>query len=72
MSITPDQLQTIRTEFSRLPPRVRLESSHPLTVREAIFALGVQSRYEVVWFCMKKFRLFCPCLHNELIESQSA
>lgn len=40
MSITPDHIKTIRTEFSRLKPaRVSLDGSRPLTVREAIFAL---------------------------------
>lgn len=41
MSITPDQIKTIRTEFSRLKPaRVSLDGSRPLTIREAIFALA--------------------------------
>lgn len=41
MNITPDQIKTIRTEFSRLKPaRVRPDGSRPLTVREAIFALA--------------------------------
>ena len=41
MSITPDQIKAIRTEFARLKPtRVRLDGSRLLTVREAIFALA--------------------------------
>ena len=35
MSITPDQIKTIRTEFFRLKPaRVSLDESRPLPVRE--------------------------------------
>lgn len=42
MNITPDQIKTIRTEFSRLKPaRVSLDGSRPLTAREAIFALDL-------------------------------
>lgn len=41
MSITPDQIKAIRTEFARLKPaRARLDESRPLTVREAIFTLA--------------------------------
>lgn len=41
MSITPDQIKTIRVEFYRLKPaRVRLDGSRPLIVREATFALA--------------------------------